>query len=83
MTTAAVRFAGGVSDEDARALKSDMRTSAEFLLAMKKRNRIDTEFACYVRNYTDNAVKLTLPFSRAENEPKMTKAEGGRELFDF
>ena len=73
MTTAAVRFAGGVSDEDARALKSDMRTSTDFLLSMKKRNRVDTQFACYVRNYTDNAVKLTLPFSRAENEPKMTK----------
>jgi hypothetical protein len=49
MTTAAVRFARGVSGEDARALKSDMRTSAEFLLAMKMRNRIDTQFACYVQ----------------------------------
>ena len=77
MTTAAVRFVGGVSDEDARALKSDMRTSAEFLLSMKKRNRIDTQFACYVRNHTDNAVKLTLPFSRAENEPRMTKEAQG------
>ena len=73
MTTAAVRFAGGVSDEDARALKSDMRTSTKFLLSMKKRNRLDTQFACYVRNHTGNAIKLTLPFSRAENEPRMTK----------
>ena len=80
MTTAAVRFAGGVSDEDARALKSDMRTSAEFLLSMKKRNRIDTDFACYVRNTTDHAVKLTLPFSRAEREPRMSKEAQARLL---
>ena len=71
MTTAAVRFAGGVSDEDARALKSDMRTSTEFLLSMKKRKK-DTDFACYVRNHTDNALKLTLPFLRAERERTMT-----------
>ena len=50
-----------------------MRTSAEFLLSMKKRNRIVTDFACYVRNYTDNAIKLTLPFLRAEREPTMNK----------
>lgn len=71
MTTAAVRFAGGVSDEDARALKSDMCTSTEYLLSMKKRDR-DTQFACYVRNYTDNAVTLTFPFLSAEKQPKMS-----------
>jgi hypothetical protein len=72
MTAAAVRFAGGVSDEDARALRSDMRTSAEFLLSMRKR-KTESDFACYVRNVTDNAIKLTLPFLRAEREPKMTE----------
>jgi hypothetical protein len=73
MTTAAVRFAGGVSDEDARALKSDMRTSADFLLSMRKRNRIDTQFACFVRNYTANALTFTIPFGRVEKQPWMTR----------
>jgi hypothetical protein len=49
-----------------------MRTSTEYLLSMKKRDRVDTQFACYVRNYADNAVTLTFPFLRAEKQPKMS-----------
>ena len=60
MTNPAVRFAGGVSQKDANALDSDMRTTAGFLMAMRK-SKTETEFSCYVRNVTDSAVKLCHP----------------------
>jgi hypothetical protein len=41
---------------------------------MKKRQR-STEFACYVRNYTVNALCLEPPFGSLEAAPKMTQAQ--------
>lgn len=71
MTNPAIRFAGGISDKDARALASDMRTSASFLLRTAKRQS-ETEFACFVRNHTGTAITLDLPLGRAEREPQMS-----------
>lgn len=68
-----IKLAGGVSDKDARALASDMRTTADFITAMTKHPK-STEFACYVRNYTANAVKLEIPFGALERAAKMTAA---------
>lgn len=72
-----IKFAGGVSDKDARALAGDMRTSPDFITGMTKRGK-STEFACYVRNYTGNAVRLTIPFGTLESEPRMTTDEHAR-----
>jgi hypothetical protein len=73
MTNPAIRFAGGLSDMDARALASDMRTTSSFLLSPKKRTN-DTEFACYVRNHTGSAIALELALGRVEREPQMSDA---------
>jgi hypothetical protein len=73
MTNPAIRFAGGLSDKDARSLASDMRTTSSFLMSTRKR-RGDTDFACYVRNFTDVAVSLNLRLGRAEREPQMSAA---------
>lgn len=73
MTNPAIRFAGGVSRKDANALDSDMRTTGDFLMAMRKRADA-TEFACYVRNVTAAAVKLDIPLGRVEREPVMNDA---------
>jgi hypothetical protein len=70
MTNPAVRFVGGVSEKDAHALDADMRTTSDFLMGMRKR-ATDTEFACYVRNYTASALVLRVPLGRAEREPRM------------
>lgn len=70
----AIKLAGGINDRDARALAPDMRTTAEFIGSMKKQAS-STEFACYVRNYTANAVRLAVPFGMLERAPKMAKAE--------
>jgi len=66
-----IKLAGGISDRDARALASDMRTTPDFIAGMTKHAR-STEFACHVRNYTGGAVRLTIPFGTLETAPKMS-----------
>jgi hypothetical protein len=72
-----IKLAGGVSDKDARALASDMRTTPDFIAGMTKGAR-STEFACYVRNYTGSAVRLTIPFGALETAPTMSADEQAR-----
>ncbi len=67
-----IKLAGGVSDKDARALAPDMRTTPDFITGMTKRARY-TEFACYVRNSTRNAMRLESPFGTLEAAPRMTE----------
>jgi hypothetical protein len=69
-----IKFAGGISDKDARALASDMRTTPDFIADMAKRAR-STQFACYVRNTTTNAVRLEIPFGTLEGADAMTAAQ--------
>ena len=68
-----IKMAGGVSNQDARLLAPDMRTSADFIGATRKRAK-STEFACYVRNLTDGAVRITVPFGTLEDAPQMSRA---------
>ena len=70
MTNPAIRFAGGVSAGDARALAPEMRTNAEHLLSPRK-TRTTTEFACHVRNHTAAPVILSVSLGTAEREPRM------------
>jgi hypothetical protein len=66
-----IKFAGGVSDKDARALAANMRTTSEFITEMRKLAHC-TEFACFVRNYTGSAVRLQIPFGALERAPRMS-----------
>lgn len=70
----AIKLAGGVNDRDARALASDMRTSPDFIASMQKHAK-STEFACYVRNTTAQALRLTIPFGTLEAAPTMSSKE--------
>ncbi|MCL4710095.1 MAG: type IV secretion system DNA-binding domain-containing protein [Pseudorhodoplanes sp.] len=70
-----IKMAGGVSDRDARALSADMRTTPDFLIGQRKdRNTPSrwTQFACYVRNATTQALSLEVPFGVLERAPKMS-----------
>jgi Type IV secretion-system coupling protein DNA-binding domain len=67
-----IKLAGGISDRDARTLAADMRTLAEFISSTRKRDH-STEFACYVRNMTESAVKLSIPFGTLEAAPRMSR----------
>ena len=72
-----IKMAGGVSDRDARALCADMRTSSDFLIKQRKDRTYPprwTQFACHVRNVTDQALSLEVPFGTLEQGPKMSDA---------
>ncbi len=70
MTNTTIKFTGGVSDRDARALASEMRTTPEFLNAMTK-DEDATNFAAFVRNHTRRALQVTVPFGTAEAMDRM------------
>ena len=71
MTNPAIRFVGGISASDARALAPEMRTTVDHLLTPNKTARA-TEFATYVRNTTTAPVILSVPLGVVEREPKMS-----------
>ncbi len=66
-----IKLAGGVSDRDAHAIASDMRTTPSFILEQRRTQR-DTHFACYLRNLTASAISLTVPLGIMESEPQMS-----------
>lgn len=66
-----IKLAGGVSDRDARSMAPDMRTTPTFILEQQKQDR-STQFACYVRNHTANALSLTIPFGSVEGQRTMS-----------
>src|SRR5258708_1711954 len=70
----AIQMIGGAIDTDARALASDLRTTSQFILDQRRDPRRPpqfTEYACYVRNQTDHAVSIRVPFYTLENQPMM------------
>ncbi len=66
----AIKFAGGVSAKDARALAPMMYCGPELIEAQPKGS-----FAAHVRGQTKGAVPLSFPFGYMEAFPKMEKAE--------
>jgi len=86
LASTTIKFAGGVSAKDARILNSEFRTDTDFLLGMKK-GKNQTEFACYVKNYTNKALAVSIPIGFVEERPKITASqykallEQNRELY--
>ena len=74
MASTAIKMAGGVSFDDARALSREMHTTPEFLQGMKK-GRKDTRFGLFIKNYTDEAIKQVIPFGTLEGKPKLSNQE--------
>lgn len=62
-----------MSAKDATTLAKEMRCEPELLLAMRKRER-HTEFACHVKNVTEQPLKITVPFGAMEREPRLSAA---------
>src|ERR1700692_4836912 len=48
-----IKFASGVSTNDARAMATDMRTTPDFILKQPA-----LQFACHIRNVTPQAVSI-------------------------
>lgn len=70
--TTAIKMAGPVSYNDAMMLAREMYTTGDFLRSMRAVDRSHTEFACYVRNLTPQAIKLTVPYGSLEQMPRMS-----------
>ena len=68
------KFAGGVSDKDAKVLAADMRTSADMLLSIRK-HEDKTEFALSVRNQMQHALKIDIPLGLLEAQATMKVEE--------
>ncbi len=66
----AIKFAGGVSDKDARSLAPDMRCKPEFITAQRK-HADNTAFAAFIRNLTPTALSLSVPLGTLDQLPRM------------
>jgi hypothetical protein len=66
----AIKFAGGVSAQDARALAPMLYCSADFIEAQPKGS-----FAAQIRGTTKNAVPLKFPFGHLERLPRMSQSQ--------
>ena len=64
------KFAGGVSDRDARSLAPDMRTTPTVIMGQRK-HATATQFACYIRNVTPHALSVAVPFGTLERQDTM------------
>jgi Type IV secretion-system coupling protein DNA-binding domain/TraM recognition site of TraD and TraG len=74
MASTSIKFAGGVSDDDARALAKEMRCKPEFIQMMQKGAK-DTRFAVFVRNVMTEPAEYVVPLGLLESEPTMSKEE--------
>ena len=66
----AIKFAGGVSAKDARALAPMLYCGPELIEAQPKGS-----FAAHIRGQTKSAVPLQFPFGHMEATPRMEKGE--------
>ncbi|WP_374652307.1 type IV secretory system conjugative DNA transfer family protein [Dongia sp.] len=66
MANTSIKFAGGVSAKDASTFASEMRSDAQFIQGFRKR-RGKTEFACFVKNLTPQAIGVEIPLGRVES----------------
>ena len=66
----AIKFAGGVSAKDARALSNDLRCDAAFITEQEKLN-----FAAFIKGQTKRALSISIVPGLMENSPRMSDAD--------
>lgn len=66
----AIKFAGGVSSKDARALAGDLRADADIIEGQPK-----LSFAAYIKGTTKSAVSIRIPAGSMERVSRMSKSE--------
>ncbi|MHA6287129.1 type IV secretory system conjugative DNA transfer family protein [Maricaulis sp. CAU 1757] len=77
MASTSLKFAGGVSAKDARALADDMRTDASFIRSMSKR-RGRSEFAAYVKGRTESALRTNIQLGEVNALPTLDDEQYGK-----
>jgi hypothetical protein len=71
LSSTSIKFAGGMSAKDASTLDSDFRCDPSFLLTQRK-DKDHTRFACFVKNYTRNALSVSIPLGFVESQPQLS-----------
>lgn len=66
----AIKFAAGVSMNDARTMAAEMRTTADFILSQPR-----LHFAAHIRNVTPGAVAIPVEVGMFEREPTLSPTE--------
>lgn len=74
MASTAIKFAGGVSAKDARALSDDMHIDADFIRAMRKRRGV-SEFAAFIKNRTAHAIRINVELGAVQSLPVLDEAQ--------
>ncbi|MCI0549754.1 MAG: type IV secretory system conjugative DNA transfer family protein, partial [Anaerolineae bacterium] len=74
MASTSIKLAGGVSATDAQAFAREMRCDADFIHSTRKRDT-QTEFACWVKHITPQAIKISVPLGSVEQLPVISDAE--------
>lgn len=67
-----IKFAAGVSNSDARAMATDMRTKPDFILGQPK-----LHFAAHIRNVTPQAVSIPVEYGHIEALPQLSERAYG------
>lgn len=62
-----IKFAGGLSASDARAMAPEMRTTADFILGQPR-----LHFAAHIRNVTSQAVSVPVIVGQLDKEPTLS-----------
>lgn len=63
-----IKFAGGVSAQDANRMNDDMRCSKEFIM-----DRPPLEFAAFVQGITNRAIPMKFEYGKLADHPKMSE----------
>ncbi len=69
-----IKLAGGVSAKDADAYAKETNSEPEFVRSMRKRSG-STEFACWIKNVTPQAIRLSVPLGYVESLPVIDDGE--------
>ena len=67
LSNTSLKCAGGVSNKDARALAGELHTTSDFIESMRRRGD-RTEFAVWLKNRTEHALRLTVQLGFLERQ---------------
>lgn len=74
-TNTSIRLMGPIEYAVASQYARDMFTTPEFIMGMRAQDRSHTEWAAFVSNMTDRAVKLTVPYGVLEGLPRRSQRQ--------
>jgi hypothetical protein len=74
LASTSIKFAGGVSNSDAKELSGEMKCKPEFITAMQK-SPLQSYFALSIRNVLPEAVQFSVPLGLLEARPTMGETE--------